>query len=545
MSLRIFRYIPVLLSVVVFTGCDQTAPQTTDTFNKDSLLAHIKVLASDEFMGRRPFTPGEEKTVDYLKSTYARLGAEPGNGNSYIQEVPLVDITVNADPTMKVTGPKGSFDLRDIDDYVLATERTDSALSLDNEEVIFAGYGVVAPEYGWNDYAGIDVKGKIVLVLVNDPGFNAGDTTIFKGRTMTYYGRWTYKYEEAARQGAKAVLIVHNTAAASYPFSVVQNSWGKSNLYLDTRGSTEYHCALNGWLTGDATRRLLAAAGKDTTLLAQADKKGFKAVPLGVKLGTKVRVSTVYNKSKNVIAKITGSKHPDEYIIYTAHWDHLGVGKPDSKGDTIYNGGIDNASGSAALLEMARAFKNEKEKPERTIIFLSVTSEEQGLLGSKYYAEHPIYPLDKTTANINMDGVNAMGKRKDVSISGSGQSTIEDYFVEAAKAQGRYLSPEDKPEAGGYFRSDHFNFVKKGVPALSAGGGTDDALGGKKEGERQRDEYVAKHYHQPSDEYDPSWSFEGGLDDLRLFFNVGKRLAYGTEWPVWKDGSEFKALRKK
>ena len=523
MRTSISRSFVLLLAAAAFAGCNQPNQQSADTFNKDSLMAHIKVLSSDEFMGRRPFTIGEEKTVDYLKSTYSRLGTEPGNNGSYIQEVPLVDITVNADPTMRAQGPKGSLELKNVDDYILATERTDSIISLDNDEVIFAGYGVVAPEYGWNDYDGMDVKGKVVLVLVNDPGFNAGDTTIFKGRTMTYYGRWTYKYEEAARQGAKACLIVHNTVAASYPFSVVQNSWGKSNLYLDTRGSTQYHCALNGWLTGDATKKVLAAAGKDTTLLALADKKGFKAVPLGVKLSTRVKVTTVYNKSKNVIAKITGSKHPDEYIIYTAHWDHLGVGKPDAKGDTIYNGAIDNASGSAALLEMARAFKSQKEKPERTVIFLSVTSEEQGLLGSKYYAEHPIYPLDKTVAEINMDGVNAMSKRKDVSISGQGQSTLEDYFVEAAKAQGRYLSPEDKPEAGGYFRSDHFNFAKKGVPALNAGGGTDDAVGGKKEGQRQNDEYVDKHYHQPSDEYDPAWTFEGGKNEQ------SHRLSWGAK----------------
>jgi len=545
MSYHSFRYVALGMLAVAFASCNQPVQTTTDTFNKDSLMQHIKVLSSDEFMGRRPFTEGEEKTVAYMQSTFQRLGAEPGNGNSYIQEVPLVDITIHADSTMKGQGPKGSFELKNIDDYVLATEHTDSAISLRNDEVIFAGYGVVAPEYNWNDYAGIDVKGKIVLVLVNDPGFNAGDTTMFKGRTMTYYGRWTYKYEEAARQGAKACLIVHNTKAASYPFKVVQNSWGKSNLYLDTRGSTEYHCLLNGWLTGDATKKLLAAAGKDTTLLAQADKRGFKAIPLGVKLSTNVKVSTKYNKSKNVIAKITGSKHPDEYIIYTAHWDHLGVGKPDSTGDTIYNGALDNASGSAALLEMVRAFKSQKEKPERTVLFLSVTSEEQGLLGSKYYAEHPIYPLEKTLAEINMDGVNAYGKRKDISISGQGQSDLEDYFVAAAKEQGRYLSPESKPEAGGYFRSDHFNFAKKGVPALNAGGGTDDVKGGIKEGERQNDEYTERHYHQPSDQYDPTWTFEGGLDDLRLLFAVGRRIAYGTEVPQWKDGSEFKALRKK
>ncbi|MBS1771772.1 MAG: M28 family peptidase [Bacteroidetes bacterium] len=538
-----FRYLAIPIIAIALASCNQPAQENTpDTFNKDSLMKHIQILASDSFMGRRPFTVGEERATAYMQSQFQQMGLEPSNASSYIQEVPLVDITVNAAPTMQVQGAKEKFELKNIDDYVLATERTDSVLSLDNDEVVFAGYGVVAPEYNWNDYAGIDVKGKIVLVLVNDPGFNAGDTTIFKGRTMTYYGRWTYKYEEAARQGAKACLIVHNTKAASYGFSVVQNSWGKSNLYLDTRGSSEYHCALNGWLTGDATKRLLAAAGKDTTLLATADKQGFKAVPLGVKLSTKVNISTVYNKSKNVIAKITGSKNPDEYVVYTAHWDHLGVGKPDAKGDTIYNGAIDNASGSAALLEMARAFKNTK--PDRTVIFLSVTAEEQGLLGSKYYAEHPIYPMEKTVAEINMDGVNAFGKRKDVSISGQGQSDLEDYFTEEAKKQGRYLAPESRPEAGGYFRSDHFNFAKHGVPALNAGGGTDDVKGGKAEGERQRDDYTDHRYHQPADEYDSSWTFEGGLDDLRLLFNVGKRAATIGNNPQWKEGSEFKALRK-
>jgi len=539
------KYSSFALILLTIASCKPAATDTADIFSRDSLMKHIEVLSADEFMGRRPFSDGEEKTVLYMRTRFDKAGTVPGNGESYIQSVPLVDITVHADPTMKLSGPKGSFELKNVDDYVIATERTEEALSLADDEVVFAGYGVVAPEHNWNDYEGLDVKGKVVLVLVNDPGFNAGDTTIFKGRTMTYYGRWTYKYEEAARQGAKACFIVHNTAGASYPYSVVQNSWGKSNMYLDTRGSEEHHCDLIGWLTADATKRLLAAAGKDTTLLATADKQGFRAVPLGVKMSTNVKVTTEYNVSKNVIGKITGTKYPDEYIIYTAHWDHLGVGKPDSEGDTIYNGAIDNASGSAALIEMARAFANLKEKPERSILFMSVTAEEQGLLGSKYYSEHPIYPLAKTVAVLNMDGMNAHGKRKDVSITGQGQSELEDYFVEAAKEQGRYLAPESRPEAGGYFRSDHFNFAKVGVPALSAGGGMDDVVGGVEEGKRLREEYVAKHYHQPSDEYDSTWTFEGGIEDMKLLFNVGKRLAYGQQWPKWKDGSEFKALREK
>lgn len=539
------KNIPIFAILLAIMSCNQPATEHADTFNRDSLMQHIEVLSHDDFMGRRPFSEGEEKTVLYMRTQFDHAGTVPGNGESYIQSVPLVDITVKAAPEMKVQSPKGSFKLKNVEDYVLASERMDSAFSLEHEEIIFAGYGVVAPEHGWNDYEGIDVKGKVVLVLVNDPGFNAGDTTLFKGRTMTYYGRWTYKYEEAARQGAKACFIVHNTAAASYPWSVVQNSWGESNMYLDSRNDATYHCAAIGWFTGAATKQLLAAAGKDTTLLATADKQGFKAVPLGVKITTDAKVSTVHNTSKNVIAKIIGSKYPDEYIIYTAHWDHLGVGKPDANGDTIYNGAIDNASGSAALIEMARAFASLKEQPERTILFMSVTAEEQGLLGSKYYSEHPLYPLNKTVAVLNMDGINAYGKRKDVSITGQGQSELEDYFVAAAKEQGRYLAPEARPEAGGYFRSDHFNFAKAGVPALSAGGGMDDVTGGMEEGKRLRDEYTSKHYHQPSDNYDSTWTFEGGLDDIRLLFNVGKRLAFDHTWPQWKDGSEFKALREK
>src|SRR5450755_3191954 len=366
------------LFVIIFSvlqSCKPTAQEDKDTaspFNRDSLVQHIIVLASDSFQGRKPFSLGENRTVDYLQNKFRSMGIEPANGNSYLQDVPMVEITPDADPQMKVESAKGSFELQRSTDYVLTTENTDSVISLSGDELIFAGYGVVAPEYNWNDYAGMNVKGKVVLVMVNDPGFGTTDTSIFKGRTMTYYGRWTYKFEEAARQGAKACLIIHNTEAASYPFSVVQSSWGSSNLYLDMKGSNQRHCALQGWVSADAAKKILAAAGKDTALLLQANQHGFKAVALGEKLSTKVRVKSVYNHSRNVIGKITGSKRPDEYILYTAHWDHLGIGKPDAKGYSIYHGALDNASGSAALIEMARAFMNGKEKPERTIIFLSV-----------------------------------------------------------------------------------------------------------------------------------------------------------------------------
>ncbi len=493
---------------------------------------HIKMLASDSFEGRRPFTVGETRTVDYMQAMFAAMKLEPANGSSYTQKVPMVEISVTPGADMKVQSPKGNFSLVSRTDYVVSTQQTDSVISLNNDEVVFAGFGIVAPEYNWNDYAGINVKGKVVLVMVNDPGFGSGDSTFFKGNTMTYYGRWTYKYEEAERQGAKACFIIHNTAAASYPFSVVQSSWGSSNLFIDTRGKDKYHCAMQGWVTENAANKLLGAAGKDSTLKLTAGKHGFKAI-------------AVYNTSQNVIAKITGTKHPDEYIIYTAHWDHLGIGKPDATGDSIYNGAYDNASGSAALLEIARAYKHLTTPPERTIIFLSVTGEEQGLLGSAWYAQNPIYPLNKTVAEINMDGINPYERTKDLVITGEGQSELEDYVIAEAKKQGRYIAPETHPEGGHYFRSDHFNFAKGGVPALDLASGVDVAGKGKEYGKKLKDDYTAQHYHQASDNFDSTWTFSGGLQDMEILFMVGKKLAYGSTWPKWKEGSEFKALRKK
>lgn len=537
--------LPVTLASIL-QSCNQPKKddkESSATFNRDSLAKHIIVLASDSFQGRKPFTLGETRTLDYMETQFRSVGLEPGNGSSFLQEVPMVDIKTQPDSTMIVDSRSGSFRLSYLKDYVLSTEKTDPLISLNHDELIFAGYGVVAPEYNWNDYAGMNVKGKVVLVMVNDPGFGTTDTSIFKGRTMTYYGRWTYKFEEAARQGAKACLIIHNTEAASYPFSVVQSSWGSSNLYLDIKGSNQRHCALQGWVSADAAKKILAAAGKDTTLLLQANQHGFKAVALGEKLSTKIRVKSVYNHSRNVIGKITGSKRPDEYILYTAHWDHLGIGKPDAKGDSIYHGALDNASGSAALIEMARAFMNGKEKPERTILFLSVTGEEQGLLGSEYYAEHPIYPLSKTVANLNMDGIGPYEKSNDVVIYGYGQNELENYVADLAKSQGRYIAPEARPEAGSYFRSDHFSFAKAGVPALDMEGGIDIVGKGKDYGKKQMDEFVANHYHQPSDQYDPSWTFEKGIQDMDLLFMIGKKLASETSWPAWKPGSEFKAIR--
>lgn len=573
-----------LLAGILFTSCSQN--ETTgdeqdglSVFSADSLGKHIAQLASDDFTGRKPFSEGETKTINYLEEQFMAVGLEPGNEESYFQEVPMVKITTNAATTMQVSGAskgfllneakekkriadpkskgkltnendvtggeKDKFILNGLDDYVIWTDKTDSAISLNNDELVFAGYGVVAPEYNWNDYEDLDVKGKVVLILVNDPGFNAGDSSLFKGKTMTYYGRWTYKFEEAAKQGAKGCLIIHNTVAASYPFKVVQNNWNTSRLRLDNRGKEEKLCDVIGWVSEPAAKKLLAAAGKDTTLLSKADQRGFKGEPLNLKLSTTMQIKTEYNKSYNVIGKITGSKHPDEVIIYTAHWDHLGIGAPDETGDSIYNGALDNASATAGLLEIARGFKSLKAKPERTIIFLSVTAEEQGLWGSAYYAQNPIYPTNKTLANINMDGLNYYGKTKDIIVVGQGQSELEDYLKEEAAKVDRVIAYELHPEAGSYYRSDHFNFAKTGVPALYTSSGID--VIGKEQGygKQKEDEYTEKNYHRPSDEYDLSWDLSGAIDDLQLMFRVGRRLAADKKWPEWKTGSEFKAIREK
>lgn len=536
-----------LLSIVLFAACSQIDRHEDGlvAFSADSLKQHISVLASDSLMGRKPFTEGEKKTIKYLEQEFAAVGLEPGNGDSYLQEVPMVNILALADPTMEVQSPKGNFTLNAYDDYIIWTDKTDSNINLDNSELVFAGYGVVAPEYNWNDYEGLDARGKVVMVMVNDPGFWVGDTTLFKGKTMTYYGRWDYKFEEAARQGAKGCLVIHNTAAASYPFAVQQNSFNTARLQLDTRNKDVKNCDVIGWLPEKIANKLFLAAGLDSTLLVKANEPGFKAIPLNLTLSTKMKVEATYNNSYNVIGKITGSKRPDEVIIYTSHWDHLGIGKPDATGDTIYNGALDNATGTAGLLELARAFKSLKKKPERSIVILSVTAEEQGLLGSAYYAQNPIYPAEKTVANINIDGLNRFAKTKDITIVGSGQSELEDYLTEEVAKDGGYISYESHPEAGYYYRSDHFNFAKAGIPALYSETGIDVEGKGKEYGKMLDEEYRTKNYHRPSDEYDAStWTMEGGINDLKLLFQVGKRLSYETSWPQWKPGSEFKEIRE-
>lgn len=518
---------------------DSTAFKQID---ETSLAQYVKDLSSDSLEGRKPFTKGEEKTIQYIEHAFEDIGLEPGNNNSFFQEVPMVEINSSPKEMLSFAGTKAKVDFKILDDVVLGSRRVQPLIDVKNSDVVFAGFGIVAPEFNWNDYEGLDVKGKTVVVMVNDPGFY--NKELFKGETMTYYGRWTYKFEEAARQGATGVLIIHNTDAASYGWNVVRSGWSGPQLNLQTADNGASRCAFEGWLTADATKKLFDLAGVSLDVLEQAKKPGFKAVDLKLSTGTTIKQETKKSMSNNVVAKLTGSKRPDEYIIYSAHWDHLGIGEA-IEGDSIYNGAVDNATGVAALFEIAKAFKAAETAPERSILFIALTGEEEGLLGSEFYASHPIYPLAKTVANINMDALAPIGRTKDLIVTGLGQSEMDDYAARAAKKQGRTIKPDSNPSAGHFFRSDHFNFAKVGVPALYPSTG-DDVLGqGEKVGLAQKDAYNEKRYHQPADEFDDSWKLDGMVEDLRLFFDVGYTLSQESSFPKWKEGSEFKAAGEK
>ncbi len=512
----------------------------------DSYSRYLKELASDDLKGRMPFTDGETRTIAYLEKQFKDLDLLPGNKGSYVQQVPMVAITCDPQERMTINAPDNSFSLDGFKDYVLWTRRTDANIDVQNEELVFAGFGITAPEFKHDDYAGLDVKDKIVVVLVNDPGFY--DPKQFKGKTMTYYGRWTYKYDEAARHGAKGCLIIHDTAPAAYGFGVVQNSWKTTKLYLDSRGKESYKCAFEGWLSMPGAEKLLQATGTNyQTLLKAALKPSFKPIPMGLRASTGLKVTPVYKTSKNVVAMIRGAWRPEECVIYSAHWDHFGISKPNAKGDSIYNGAVDNASGTAALLELAKAFKDSKSRPARSILFLAVTAEEQGLWGSAYYAENPIFAKEMTVADINMDMLYPYGKTRDIGLVGYGQSELEDLLQDEAELQGRYVAPEADPSKGMYFRSDHFNFAKIGIPALYIESGIELVGKGKEAGRKLHEEFNSKRYHTPDDQYDAAtWDVSGTVQDLQLLYRVGYRLSSTTNlWPQWKPRSEFRAVREK
>jgi Zn-dependent M28 family amino/carboxypeptidase len=519
--------------------------QALRSITQDDLKTDIQILSSDEFEGRGPSTPGEEKTLRFLKEKFIELGLKPGNGQSYFQEIPLKEITSRPVADLVVSGGNGTNRFRYHDEYVASTMRMVEQSGIDGSEMVFVGYGIVAPEYGWDDYKGIDVRGKTVVMLINDPGFATGDPALFTGKAMTYYGRWTYKYEEAARQGAAGAFIVHETEPAAYPWAVVNNSFTGPQMSFAAEDKNMTRAAIEGWLTVEAARRIFSQAGQSyDELKAGAARRGFTAVPLGLTASVSARNSIRNVVSNNVLALLPGSERKDECIIYMAHWDHLGIDTTRT-GDRIFNGALDNATGVAGLLELAQAFTKLEKRPSRSILFISVTCEEQGLLGSEYYADHPVFPLDHTVAALNMDAMNIMGQMKDITVIGYGDSELDDYVIEAARSQGRIVNPDPEPEKGSFFRSDHFSLAKRGVPVLYTGSGTDHVVHGVEWTRAQRDKYVAEKYHKPSDEFDPAWDLSGTVDDLRLLFKVGYKLAGESTFPQWKEGVPFKAARDK
>lgn len=543
------------LAVLLFAGCcscaSAFAADAAPPISAPSILARTKILASDDFEGRAPGSPGEEKTVAYLVAEFKKLGLAPGNPDgTYLQPVPLVGITSHPTLSFEIDGK--SVPMTPINDFVGPTSRVTPHIAVKDSDVVFCGYGVVAPEYDWDDFKGIDVRGKVVVVLVNDPPVidpktSKLDPKIFGGNAMTYYGRWTYKYEQAAAKGAIACLIVHETGPAAYPFAVVIGSRSRENFELRTPDGNAGHVAMEGWLTHDAAQRLFSATGHDYEASKKAAaRRDFHPFSLNAKASFTIDSELRNVDSKNVVAKLEGTDpaHRDEYVIYTAHWDHLGR---DSRltGDQIFNGAADNAAGVAVLLELAQAYAAlpAAQRPKRSVLFLSITAEEKGLLGSRYYANHPLYPLKKTLANLNIDGANQFGPTSDIIAVGFGASTIDDIGVTVGATQGRTMRGEIHPEFGSYYRSDHFEFAKVGVPSYYAGGGKKFIGQPDDFAEKIVQEYLAHDYHKVTDEVKPGWTFEGAAQDTAFLYEVGRQIADGDKWPEWKPGNEFKARR--
>ncbi len=527
-------------------GARPTLPEAASAVLREQpLLDEITTLASDSFLGRSPGTVGEDRTVAYLEQQFKAIGLEPGNPDgTYIQQVPLVGITPKPTPQLVLTKGSTKRILAFKTDVVAWTKHVADSAAIANSEMVFVGYGVQAPEFEWDDYKGLDGAGKTLVMLVNDPPL--ADSTQFGGKAMTYYGRWTYKYEQGIKHNAAAVLIVHETGPAGYPFAVVQGKTGEQ-FDLVTPDKNLGRAPIEGWITLDQAKALFTMAGQDFDgLRAKAATRDFAPVPLGVSASMTIKNGLRTIQSRNMVAKITGSdpKLKDEYIVYTAHWDHFGIGDK-VNGDSIYNGALDNASGTAGMLQIARAFKALPTPPKRSILFLAVTAEEQGLLGSQYYSVTPLYPLAKTLANINIDGLNLSGRTKDLTVIGLGASELDDYIRDAAALQSRAIRPDPESEKGYYYRSDHFNFAKQGVPALYAEGGVDYIGQPADYGIKAREQYVAEDYHKPSDQVKPFWKLDGAVEDLRLLLTVGYWVAEADRFPEWRPGNEFRAAREK
>ena len=543
-----------LLSAAVLVGCVATTSDDSaqaspskgnsaqdisasyDSINTAQLIEHVKVLSSDKFGGRAPSSEGERLTLEYLTEQFKAIGFKPGNGDSFLQEVPLVSIEASSDMTLTIGGKNYQHGT----DMVMGSARISELEQLKNSELVFVGYGVNAPEYNWNDYKDLDVKGKTVVILVNDPGFATQDPELFNGNAMTYYGRWTYKYEEASRQGAEGAIIIHETAPASYGWSVVKNSWTGPQFSFQRDDLNKDRVAVEGWISSKVATELFEKAGLDFTKMKKRAAQGSFNIDMGDLDASITIKNTIKNSiSYNFIATLPGQKNADEHILYSAHWDHLGTDLS-KKGDQIYNGARDNATGTAALIEVAEAFAKLPNRPERSITFLAVTAEEQGLLGSKFYAANPIIPAAKTVANINMDALNVNGKSADVAVYGLGQSELDNFLTTAAKKQNRVISGDPRPAAGIYYRSDHFAFANVGIPALYAKGGAIPADQATADLRAKLDPILGKCYHGLCDEYSEDWDLTGAVEDMQLFFEVGVELSNSDVWPQWSKTSEFK-----
>ncbi|MHA7820758.1 MAG: M28 family metallopeptidase [Erythrobacter sp.] len=549
------RAIAISVAALTLAGCDAMMGSEAESaldipeveagdISEPTMVDITRELSSDEFEGRMPGTEGEEKTVALLTERFEAAGLQPGNNGSWVQDVPLVEITGRDFAPLTITNGETDFALDFGSEWVGVTYREEASTQIANSEMVFVGYGINAPERGWNDYEGIDVTGKTVVILVNDPDYETtGLDGTFNGRAMTYYGRWTYKYEEAARQGAAAALIVHDTEPASYGWNVVESSWSGPQAYPEYGENPPARTIMNGWVQKEVAREILAAAGQDLDALSAAAKtEDFEAVELGMTASTSFQNDIRKFASQNVIGMLPGSEAPEEYVIHTAHWDHLGRCTPAPDGDDICNGAVDNATGTAALVALAEAHVKAG-APRRTLVFLAVTAEESGLLGAYYYAANPVFPLDRTVGGINMDAFLVGGPSKDVTVVGPGKSQLDQFLEAALVADGRVATPNPNPEAGYYYRSDHFAFAKEGVPMLYIDGGEDLVEGGREAGAALGAEYRENRYHGPKDEFDENWDWSGVMADLQLMYRLGRMMAMSTSWPNWVDGDEFRATR--
>ena len=539
-----------LLLATAIAILPMTAFAADPLFDEARLTAHVKTLSDDSFEGRGPATAGETKTVAYISEQYAKAGLQPGGDKgkdgkrAWTQDVPLGRFDIDGPVTASFMVGGKAVSLVQGDDIAIRASLTgQKAVSLKNTPIVWAGYGVKAPERNWDDFKGLDVKGKIIVVLINDPDFETGKGD-FGGKAMTYYGRWTYKYEEAARLGAAGVMVVHETAPASYGWATVKNSNTNTMFDIVRKDPTKAHTAVESWITRDTAVALFKDAGLDFEAeKLKARSRDFQPVELkGATFSTDFKVKPEVIVSKNVVGLLPGKTHPDEYVIYSGHWDHLGIGRPDARGDTIYNGAVDNATGTAAVIEMGRAFASGP-RPDRSMVFLTVTAEEKGLLGSEYYAANPVYPLGKTVAVFNTDALSPLGPTRDFNVSGDAKQDLLDLLIAKGKTEGRVFTPDPSPEAGHFYRSDHFPFAKRGVPAISFGSGIDVIGGDPAQAVAWAEAYTKNKYHQPADEWSADWRMDGMVADLTLLHDLGSDLANSRTWPEWAEGSEFKATR--